>query len=73
VLAAAATAEARGWEMSEAEATSKTTALSENGITVYAPSAALVEGLEAIGDTMLSNWTENASDSARAILEAYKN
>ena len=73
VLAAAATAETRGWEMSEAEATSKTTALSENGITVYAPSAALVEGLEAIGDTMLSNWTENASDSARAILEAYKN
>lgn len=73
VLDAAATAETRGWEMSAAEATSKTAALAENGIIVYEPSAALVEGLEAIGETMLTNWTASASESARAILDAYKN
>lgn len=73
VLAAAATAEARGWEMSAAEATTMTAALAENGITVYEPSAELISGLQDIGATMLDNWNANASDSAKAILEAYSN
>ncbi len=73
VLAAAEAAEARGWEMSAAEAESMTAALAENGITVYEPSAELVEGLQAIGATMLDNWKAAASDSALAILETYNN
>ena len=73
VLAAAKTAETRGWEMSAAEADGKTKELAENGITVYEPSATLVEGLQGIGQEMLVNWQANASDSAKAILEAYKN
>lgn len=73
VLAAADTAQVRGWEMSEAEADSKTAALAENGITVYEPSAELVTGLQAIGATMLENWESKASDSAKAILDAYNN
>jgi TRAP-type C4-dicarboxylate transport system substrate-binding protein len=73
VMDAAATAETRGWEMSAAEADSKTAALAENGITVYEPSAALVEGLQDIGAAMLENWNANASDSAKAILSAYQN
>jgi TRAP-type C4-dicarboxylate transport system substrate-binding protein len=73
VLAAAETAQTRGWDMSAMEATSMTAALAENGITVYEPSAELVEGLQAIGATMLENWNANASDSAKAILEAYQN
>ncbi|SDW62244.1 TRAP transporter substrate-binding protein [Litoreibacter albidus] len=71
VLTAAEAAEARGWEMSVAEADSKTAALAENGITVYEPSAQLVSDLEGIGKTMLENWTANASDSAKSILDAY--
>ena len=73
VLEAAAAAEARGWEMSAAEAETMTAALAENGITVYEPSAELVAGLQAIGATMLDNWQANASDSAKAILAAYQN
>lgn len=71
VLAAAAAAEARGWEMSAAEAESMTTALSENGIIVYEPSADLIAGLQGIGETMLETWNAAASDSARAVLNAY--
>lgn len=73
VLAAAEAAETRGWEMSATEAESMTAALAENGITVYEPSEALIEGLQDIGETMLGTWDAAASDSARAVLEAYNN
>lgn len=72
VLAAAATAETRGWEMSAAEAEAKTAQLAANGITVYEPSAELVEGLQGIGSKMLDNWKANASDSALSILTTYQ-
>jgi TRAP-type C4-dicarboxylate transport system substrate-binding protein len=72
VLAAAATAETRGWEMSAAEAEAKTAELAANGITVYEPSAELVEGLQGIGSKMLDNWKANASDSALSILTTYQ-
>jgi TRAP-type C4-dicarboxylate transport system substrate-binding protein len=72
VLAAAATAETRGWEMSAAEAEAKTAELAANGITVYAPSTELVEGLQGIGTKMLDNWKANASDAALSILTAYQ-
>ncbi len=72
VLDAAAAAETRGWEMSAAEADVKTKALAENGIVVYEPSAALVEGLQGIGTQMLDNWKANASDAALSILTAYQ-
>jgi len=73
VLDAAAAAETRGWEMSAAEAASKTAELAANGITVYEPSPALVEGLQGIGKTMLDNWQAAASDSAKSILLTYGN
>ncbi len=72
VLAAAATAETRGWEMSAAEAEAKTAELAANGITVYEPSADLVEGLKGIGTKMLDNWKANASDAALSILTTYQ-
>lgn len=73
VMEAAAAAETRGWEMSAKEADSKTKELAENGVTVYEPSAGLVEGLQGIGGQMLDNWKGSASDSALAILDAYQN
>ncbi len=73
VLAAAETAELRGWDMSAAEAEAKTAALAANGITVYDPSPELVEGLQSIGATMLENWEVKASDAALSILSAYNN
>lgn len=73
ILAAAETAQTRGVEMSKAEAETQTAALAENGIIVYEPSSELVSGLQALGDTMLENWQESASESAKAILDAYRN
>ena len=71
VLTAAAAAEARGWEMSKEEAAAKTKVMEENGITIVQPSDELVAGLQAIGAAMLEKWNEEASDEAKAILDAY--
>ncbi len=70
VLSAAEAAEARGWEMSKAEAAEKTKVLADNGMTIVAPSAELTEGLKAIGAQMQANWRVAASDAAISILDA---
>ncbi|NNU80119.1 TRAP transporter substrate-binding protein [Halovulum dunhuangense] len=72
VLAAAAEAEARGWEMSRAETDMQTAVLAENGMTIVEPSAELQAGLQEIGAQMLENWRANASAPALAVLEAYQ-
>lgn len=73
VMEAAAAAQTRGWEMSKAEAATKTQIMADNGIVIVAPSAELVAGLKAIGATMLGNWKSNASDEALSILSTYQN
>jgi TRAP-type C4-dicarboxylate transport system substrate-binding protein len=72
LLAAAAAAEKRGWEMSMAEATAKTEELAKNGIIVYEPSAELTAGLKEIGATMLETWQAGASDVAKQVLATYQ-
>ncbi|SMX29299.1 Bacterial extracellular solute-binding protein, family 7 [Pelagimonas phthalicica] len=72
VLEAAAKAEARGWEMSQAETAAKIAVLKENGITVVAPSEELMSGLKDIGAQMLDNWKAKAGDSGSALLQAYQ-
>lgn len=71
VLAAAAAAETRGWEMSQKETATKTAELKENGMVVVEPSAALLDGLKAIGAQMQQDWNASASDEAKAIAEVY--
>ncbi|MGI3170918.1 TRAP transporter substrate-binding protein [Pseudooceanicola sp. C21-150M6] len=73
VLAAAATAETRGWEMSAKETEEKVAVMKENGMTIAEPSPELVEGLQSIGAEMLEAWEEQASDDAKAILSTYQN
>ncbi len=73
VLEAAAAAETRGWEMSKAEAATKTQIMADNGMIIVSPSPELVAGLQAIGAEMLVNWKANASDDALSILSAYNN
>ncbi|WP_170461320.1 TRAP transporter substrate-binding protein [Ruegeria arenilitoris] len=72
VLEAAAAAEARGWEMSQAETAKQTAVLQENGITVVQPSEELMAGLRAIGAQMLENWKANAGEDGAALLQAYQ-
>lgn len=73
VLAAAETAEKRGWEASKVETKTQTQVLADNGITVVQPSSQLIEELAAIGETMAAEWQAEAGDTGAAILEAYKN
>lgn len=72
VMAAAEAAEARGWEMSAAEADAQTAVLAENGMIIVEPSAELTAGLQEIGAQMLENWQANASDAALSILTTYQ-
>ena len=70
VLDAAAAAETRGWEMSEAEADAQTQVLADNGMTVVEPSPELVSGLQEIGATMLETLRSGASEATVSILDA---
>lgn len=71
VLAAAAAAEKRGWEMSKKEAAEKVAVLKKNGIKVSAPSDALMKGLRAIGAKMLENWKKAAGKDGATLLNNY--
>jgi len=72
VLEAAATAEARGWEMSKAESAEMVEVLKENGITVVEPSDQLMNGLRDIGAQMLESWKEDAGETGQQLLDAYQ-
>jgi TRAP-type C4-dicarboxylate transport system substrate-binding protein len=72
VREAAAAAEARGWEMSAAEADAKTAIMAENGMVIVEPSDALTAGLQKIGAQMLTNWKASASKAALSILTTYQ-
>ncbi|CUH65138.1 C4-dicarboxylate-binding periplasmic protein precursor [Thalassovita autumnalis] len=72
VMEAAAKAETRGWEMSAAEAETKTKVMADNGITVVQPSDELMNGLLAIGAEMVNNWMNNASEDAIEVLNGYQ-
>lgn len=72
VMDAAEAAEARGWEMSAAEAEAKTAIMAENGMVIAEPSAELTAGLQEIGARMLANWQESASEAALSILATYQ-
>lgn len=69
---AAEAAEARGWEMSRAEAEAKVAELEANGMTVVEPSEALTEGLRAIGAEMLATLEADTSEPARRVLDGYR-
>jgi TRAP-type C4-dicarboxylate transport system substrate-binding protein len=72
LLAAAETAEQRGWEMSRQETEDAIAVLKENGIEVSEPSDALSEKLREVGETMTNEWVERAGEQGEAILDAYE-
>ena len=69
VMDAAAAAETRGWEMSAAEATSKTQELADNGIVVADPSPELLEAMNAAGETMAAEWAASVGEAGQEILD----
>jgi TRAP-type C4-dicarboxylate transport system substrate-binding protein len=73
VLAAAAKAEARGWDMSRQETAAKVKILKENGMTIVSPSSQLMDGLKGIGSKMLANWKTAAGGEGEKLLKIYGN
>jgi len=72
LLDAAATAEARGWEMSAKETSEKIATLEENGMTVSQPSDTLSGQLAEIGETMTQEWLEEAGAEGDEVIDAYQ-
>lgn len=71
VLDAAAAAEARGWEMSEADHTAQRQKLVENGIKVSNGSDALNASLQEIGKKMGDEWAKEAGERGQAVLKRF--
>ncbi|ORE93708.1 TRAP transporter substrate-binding protein [Acuticoccus yangtzensis] len=71
VLAAAETAEKRGWEMSEAVHEEQKGILAENGMTVTDAPESIVTKMTEVGGEMLKAWKETASEDALAAVTPY--
>jgi TRAP-type C4-dicarboxylate transport system substrate-binding protein len=72
LLAAAKTAEERGWKASQEEMSIKTQALKDAKIIVMQPSDQLKAGLSKIGETIASEWAASAGADGQAMLAAYR-
>jgi TRAP-type C4-dicarboxylate transport system substrate-binding protein len=72
LLAAAKTAEARGWALSDEAAVSQPAILASRGMTVAEPSAELMAGLKRIGDAMAEEWLARAGEDGKKVLDAYR-
>ena len=71
LLKAAATAETRGWKISEEKTTWYVDQLKTNGMQVLPPSDALRADLKKVGDTMTAEWLTRAGADGKAVLDAY--
>ncbi|MDP6351532.1 MAG: TRAP transporter substrate-binding protein [Alphaproteobacteria bacterium] len=72
LLAAAESAEERGWRMSAEETAAKTQVLADNGMNVAEPAEAFMAELQAIGQTMIAEWVESAGPDGAAVIAAYR-
>ena len=72
LLAAAKTAEARGWKTAEEKATWYLTELKAKGMKVQPPSAEFSAGLKKFGEDLTAGWLKKAGADGQAIVDAYK-
>ena len=72
VVAAAASAETRGWKWSAEETDKMTAALAKGGLTVVGQKPPLMKGLRMIGDKMEQEWLSAAGPDGKKLLDAYR-
>lgn len=72
VLQAAAKAEKRGWEMSEADTKEGVDLLVQGGMKGITPSPELVKGFKEVGKSLTQEWVQNAGERGKAMVEAYE-
>ncbi|MCG8546329.1 MAG: TRAP transporter substrate-binding protein, partial [Alphaproteobacteria bacterium] len=71
VLAAAATAEKRAWEMSRETTEKQKAILTKNGMKVADAPPELIADMKKIGNSMMEEWKKTASPEAQAVLTNY--
>lgn len=69
---AAATADTRGWKVSEEKNQWYVEQLRAKGMTVVAPTPQLAADFKKIGETMTAEWLKNAGPDGKAIIDAYR-
>lgn len=69
---AAATAETRGWKVSQEKNSWYVDQLKAKGMTIVAPSAQLAADFKKIGETMTEEWVKTAGADGKAVIDAYR-
>jgi TRAP-type C4-dicarboxylate transport system substrate-binding protein len=72
VLKLAADAEKRGWDLARQANASALKTLSDNGVTVAKPDAAMTAAFAKIGETMVAEWQKKAGAEGEALIKAYR-
>lgn len=71
VLEAAKKAEARGWAASAKIMEDFNQTLASRGVKVIAPTPAMNQELQKIGETLMADWVSKAGPEGKALLDAY--
>ncbi|MBA3479462.1 MAG: TRAP transporter substrate-binding protein [Lautropia sp.] len=72
ILAAARTAEERGWKLRAEETGKLVQTLKEKGMEVRQPSPELMAELRKIGEQLIAEWSKSAGEDGPRILEQYR-
>jgi TRAP-type C4-dicarboxylate transport system substrate-binding protein len=73
VLAAAKTAQTRGWKMQAEETDQLVETLRSKGMVVVEPSAQMMKEMQTIGQQLIEEWVKAAGDDGKKIMSQYKN
>jgi TRAP-type C4-dicarboxylate transport system substrate-binding protein len=72
VMAAAQTAQTRGWKMQAEETDKLVETLRDNGMVVVEPSAQLMQEMREIGQKLIEEWTQSAGEDGTKIMSQYQ-
>jgi TRAP-type C4-dicarboxylate transport system substrate-binding protein len=72
ILAAAKTAETRGWKVAEEKAAWYVGELKAKGMKVLDPSAELNDGLKKIGAQLVDDWVKKAGADGKTVVDAFR-
>lgn len=72
LLKAAEAAEKRGWELSREKTQWYLDNLSKNGMEIVKPSQELMNGLDKVGQTMLTEWLDKAGADGKQVIDGYR-
>ncbi len=72
LLKAGEEAETRGWALSKEKTQWYLDQLAANGMEIIKPDPKLMEGLDAVGKTMLAEWLEKAGADGEKVIETFK-